>query len=235
MSADHKQQQPRQSSHLPSSPSSSAPLMASQQQQQQQQPPHPPSSPPSPSSDEHSDEDGSYKLSAATPLRLLATLLSLIGSLMQLNARPEEVLGVAIHVVSWFAFGWNAVAAFPHTCGAVRTPQVSFVAGGRETVILAGGGQGDGKKQKGGSGCPAVLVDVALAGALLATELLLFLLHFHVSYWWGFKRNCYGIIGLHTAVMVLMFIIALLGLFSRRSTAHFVVRPAAYGSRIQLP
>ncbi|KAI1485198.1 hypothetical protein F5X96DRAFT_674879 [Biscogniauxia mediterranea] len=225
MSANLKQQQPRQSSHL-SSPSSSTPLMASQQQQ-----PPPPrlpssSSSPSPSSDAYNDGDGSYTLPAATPLRVLAALLSLIGVLMQLSAGPDEVFGVVIHVVSWFAFGWNAAAAT-----SMRTPQVTFVAGGRETVILGGGGGG----KKGRSGSGVLVVDGALALALLAVELLLFLLPFHVSYWWRSKRNCYGIVGLHSAVMVLVFIIALLGLFSRRSPAHFVVRPAVYGNRIQLP
>ncbi|KAI0594733.1 hypothetical protein F4775DRAFT_421287 [Biscogniauxia sp. FL1348] len=226
MSTALKNQPPLLQSSDPFSPST--PLMATTT--------NPPLSSPSPSPEASDEVDGIYKLPLTTPLRLLAALLSLISSLLQLSAGPDadEVFGVVVNIASWLAVAWNLLAAFP--------PRVSLAVvvgggggggggGGRgETVIL--GARGEKKRRQGAT---AALVDVALALALLVLEVLLFLLPFPVYYWWASTRNCYGIVGLNGVVAVLMLGIALLELFPRRGPVYFVVRPAVYGDRIQLP
>ncbi|KAI5921245.1 hypothetical protein F4810DRAFT_678966 [Camillea tinctor] len=229
MSADLKQ--PRESTD------SSAPLIGAYAAPSQNPLPSPTPSP-LPPSEYVADEDpaGTYKFSLATPLRVLIAALTFISAVLQLQAQPDEVAGVAANVLSWAIAAWNVLVAFPHICapllaGSSRVPQVSFVVGGRETVLFGARGKAvDG----GNRGCgPAALVDLALALALLVVEVLMFVLPWH--HWWNSSFNCYGIIAVNGVVVFLMFIVAFFGLFPRRGHAHFVVRPGAYGDRIQLP
>ncbi|KAI1504765.1 hypothetical protein F5X99DRAFT_370914 [Biscogniauxia marginata] len=192
------------------------------------------------------DDDGfagkPYTITLNVITRVLISILAFANSILQLESNPYEPFSVFINIVSWTVFGWNLLAAFPHIYAPLcsggggnnarpsRLPQIVMVVGARE-LVLFGGSDGGGKSRLSGK----LIIDFVLAIVLVTINLLLFLLDFRLNYWWARSGNCDGIAVLSGIVMFLQLAIAIFSLFPRRTSVHFLVRPAAYGDRIQLP